>query len=184
MHGFRSFEWPAVQIWIFRTNSNKRTKSTSYCKHWYNCPKIVHVGLHSVGTYHKKFGGQNVKNKNMLCRVFIEGTRLGLGNRYNRFFRFGFFGVVEVRFTDRADRSMCLTKENRVIRFSVFRFGVRFKLNIRNPSQSTGGCHFHLVAAANKHCSYSSKQQAAVAAANVEASSRIAGISRRTSMHR
>jgi hypothetical protein len=24
---------------------------------------MVHVGLHSVGTYHKKFGGQNVKNK-------------------------------------------------------------------------------------------------------------------------
>jgi hypothetical protein len=36
---------------------------------------MVHVGLHSVGTYHKKFGGQNVKNKNMLCRVSIEGTR-------------------------------------------------------------------------------------------------------------
>jgi hypothetical protein len=30
---------------------------------------MVHVGLHSVGTYHKKFGGQNLKNKNMLCRV-------------------------------------------------------------------------------------------------------------------
>jgi hypothetical protein len=30
---------------------------------------MVHVGLHSVGTYHKKFGGQNVKNKNMVCRV-------------------------------------------------------------------------------------------------------------------
>jgi hypothetical protein len=24
---------------------------------------MVHVGLHSVGTYHKKFGGQNVKTK-------------------------------------------------------------------------------------------------------------------------
>jgi hypothetical protein len=34
-----------------------------------NCPKIVHVGLHSVGTYHKKFGCQNLKNKNLLCRV-------------------------------------------------------------------------------------------------------------------
>jgi hypothetical protein len=30
---------------------------------------MVHVGLHSVGTYHKKFGCQNKKNKNMLCRV-------------------------------------------------------------------------------------------------------------------
>jgi hypothetical protein len=61
--------------------------------------------------------------------------QVGLGIRCNRFFRFGFFGVVEVRFTDRADRSTRLTKENRAIRFSVFRFGVRFKLNIRNPSQ-------------------------------------------------
>jgi hypothetical protein len=69
MHGFRSFEWLAVQIWIFWINSNKRTKSTSYWKHCYNCPKIVHVGLHSVGTYHKKFGCQNLKNKNILCRV-------------------------------------------------------------------------------------------------------------------
>jgi hypothetical protein len=29
-------------------------------------PKMVHVGLHSVGTYHKKFGGQNKKNTNMI----------------------------------------------------------------------------------------------------------------------
>jgi hypothetical protein len=63
MHGFSSFEWPAVQIWIFRRNSNKRTKSTSYWKHCYNCPKMVYVGLYSVGTYHKKFGGQNKKIK-------------------------------------------------------------------------------------------------------------------------
>jgi hypothetical protein len=34
------------------------------------------------------------------------------------------------------------------------------------------GCHFHPAAAANKHCSYSSKQQAAAAAATVETSSR------------
>jgi hypothetical protein len=39
---------------------------------------MVHIGLHSVGTYHKKFGGQNVKNKNMVCRVFIENTRQSL----------------------------------------------------------------------------------------------------------
>jgi hypothetical protein len=30
---------------------------------------MVHVGLHSVGTYHKKFGKENKKNKNTLCRV-------------------------------------------------------------------------------------------------------------------
>jgi hypothetical protein len=78
MHCFPSFEWPGVQIWIFRRNSNKRTKSTSYCKHCYNCPKMVHVGLHSVGTYHKKFGGQNVKNKNMVCRVSSTNTRQSL----------------------------------------------------------------------------------------------------------
>jgi hypothetical protein len=30
---------------------------------------MVLVGLHSVGTYHKKFGRQNLKNKNILCRV-------------------------------------------------------------------------------------------------------------------
>jgi hypothetical protein len=75
MHGFPSFEWPAVQIWIFRRNLNKRTKSTSYWKLCYNCPKMVHVGLHSVGTYHKKFGRQNQKNKNILCRVSREDTR-------------------------------------------------------------------------------------------------------------
>jgi hypothetical protein len=36
---------------------------------------MVHVGLHSVGTYHKKFGDQNKKNKNMLCRVSTKDTR-------------------------------------------------------------------------------------------------------------
>jgi hypothetical protein len=30
---------------------------------------MLHVGLHSVGTYHKKFRRQNQKNKNILCRV-------------------------------------------------------------------------------------------------------------------
>jgi hypothetical protein len=30
---------------------------------------MIHVNLHSVGTYHKKFGRQNLKNKNMLCQV-------------------------------------------------------------------------------------------------------------------
>jgi hypothetical protein len=43
--------------------SIKRTKSNSYRKHFYNCTKMVHVGLHSVGTYHKKFGCQNKKIK-------------------------------------------------------------------------------------------------------------------------
>jgi hypothetical protein len=36
---------------------------------------MIHVGLHSVGTYHKKFGRQNLKNTNMLCRVSREATR-------------------------------------------------------------------------------------------------------------
>jgi hypothetical protein len=35
---------------------------------------MIHVGLHSVGTYHKKFGRQNQKNKNILCRVSREDT--------------------------------------------------------------------------------------------------------------
>jgi hypothetical protein len=30
---------------------------------------MVHVDLRSVETYNKKFGCQNLKNKNMLCRV-------------------------------------------------------------------------------------------------------------------
>jgi hypothetical protein len=75
MHGFPSFEWPAVQIWFFRRNLNKQTKCTSYRKHCYNCPKMIHVGLHSVGIYHKKFGRQNQKNTNILCRVSKEDTR-------------------------------------------------------------------------------------------------------------
>jgi hypothetical protein len=36
---------------------------------------MIHVGLHSVGTYHKKFCRQNQKNKNILCRVSREDTR-------------------------------------------------------------------------------------------------------------
>jgi hypothetical protein len=70
-----SFEWLAVQMSIFRRNSNKRTKSSSYRKHFYNCPKMVHIGLHSVGTYHKKFGWQKRKKKNVLCRVSRNDTR-------------------------------------------------------------------------------------------------------------
>jgi hypothetical protein len=38
------------------------TKSNSYRKHFYNYAKMVHVGLHSVGTYHKKFGWEKKKN--------------------------------------------------------------------------------------------------------------------------
>jgi hypothetical protein len=75
MHGFSSFEWPVVPIWIFWINSNKRTKSTNDWKLGYNCPQMIHVGLHSVGTYHKKFGRPNKKNKNILCRVSREDTR-------------------------------------------------------------------------------------------------------------
>jgi hypothetical protein len=69
MHGFPSFEWLAVQMWIFRRNSNKWTKSSSYRKYCYNCLKMVHVGLHSIVTYHKKFGWEKKKIKNILCRV-------------------------------------------------------------------------------------------------------------------
>jgi hypothetical protein len=47
----------------------KRIKSNSYIKHFYNCAKIEHVGLHSVVTNHKKFGGTKKKNKNIHCRV-------------------------------------------------------------------------------------------------------------------
>jgi hypothetical protein len=36
---------------------------------------MIHVGLHSAGIYHKKFGRQNLKNKNMLCRVSREDSR-------------------------------------------------------------------------------------------------------------
>ena len=36
---------------------------------------MVHVDLHSVGTYHKKFGWQNKKNK----IYFIECPRMALG---------------------------------------------------------------------------------------------------------
>jgi hypothetical protein len=39
---------------------------------------MIHVGLHSVGTYHKRFGRQNKKNKNILCRVSRDDTRQSL----------------------------------------------------------------------------------------------------------
>jgi hypothetical protein len=39
---------------------------------------MIHVGLHSVGTYHKNFGRQNQKNKNILCRVSRDDTRQSL----------------------------------------------------------------------------------------------------------
>jgi hypothetical protein len=74
MHSFPSFEWLAVQIWIIQEKSIKRTKSNSYRKHFYNCAKMVHVGLHSVGTYHNKFGKEN-KKINKLCRVSKGDTR-------------------------------------------------------------------------------------------------------------
>jgi hypothetical protein len=38
---------------------------------------MVHLGLHSVGTYHKKFGGQN-KKKIKIC--FAECQQKTLGN--------------------------------------------------------------------------------------------------------
>jgi hypothetical protein len=61
-----------------------------------------------------------------------------------------FFGVFKVQFTDIEDRSTCLTEENRDIRFSVFRFGVRLKLNskIHNLNQTSAGrmllCYDHI----------------------------------------
>jgi hypothetical protein len=36
---------------------------------------MVHVGLHSVGTYQKKFDWEKKKIKNILCRVSKEDTR-------------------------------------------------------------------------------------------------------------
>jgi hypothetical protein len=30
-------------------------------KHFYNCAKMEHVSLHSIGTYHKKFGWKKIK---------------------------------------------------------------------------------------------------------------------------
>jgi hypothetical protein len=54
---------------------NELNLLTNDWKLCYNCPQMIHVGLHSVGTYHKKFGGQNLKNKNMICRVSREDTR-------------------------------------------------------------------------------------------------------------
>jgi hypothetical protein len=98
MHGFPSFEWPTVQIWIFRRNSNKRTKSTRYCEHSYNCPQMIHVGLHSVGTYHKKFGRQNKKSTNVLCRV-SEGGR-HWAKKCKVYF-------VECHLADTRQRSLC-----------------------------------------------------------------------------
>jgi hypothetical protein len=54
---------------------NELNLLTNDWKLCYNCPQMIHVGLHSVGTYHKKFGRQNKKNKNILCRVSNEDTR-------------------------------------------------------------------------------------------------------------
>jgi hypothetical protein len=39
---------------------------------------MIHVGLHSLGTYHKTFGRQNQKNKNILCQVSRDETRQSL----------------------------------------------------------------------------------------------------------
>jgi hypothetical protein len=76
MHDFPCFDSLAVQIWIFRWNSIKRTKSNSYRKHFYNCVKMEHVGLHSVGTNHKKFGWEN---KKIIKMYFVECPRMALG---------------------------------------------------------------------------------------------------------
>jgi hypothetical protein len=47
-------------------------------KHFYNCAKMVHVGLHSVGTYHKKSGKKNKKIK----IYFAECLRMALGKDF------------------------------------------------------------------------------------------------------
>jgi hypothetical protein len=39
---------------------------------------MIHVGLHSVVTYHKKFGGQNLKNK----IFFAECPQKTLGKKF------------------------------------------------------------------------------------------------------
>jgi hypothetical protein len=36
---------------------------------------MKHLSLHSVGTYHKKFGWEKKKNKNILCGVSKNDTR-------------------------------------------------------------------------------------------------------------
>jgi hypothetical protein len=110
MHDFSSFEWPAVQIWIFRRNLNKRTKSTNYRKHFSNCLKMVHVGLYSVGTQHKNFGWENKKNKKVICWVSTNDTRQSMlcrvpAGRHSakdckRFF-------VECQLDDTRQRTLC-----------------------------------------------------------------------------
>jgi hypothetical protein len=76
IHRFPFFEWLAVQIWIIRRNSIKQTKSNSYNKHFYNCAKIEHVGIHSVETNHKNFGWKKEKNKNILL-LSVKDLTLG-----------------------------------------------------------------------------------------------------------
>ena len=36
---------------------------------------MIHVGLHSVATYHNNIGRQNQENKNIHCRVSRDDTR-------------------------------------------------------------------------------------------------------------
>jgi hypothetical protein len=44
-----------------------------------NYPKVVHVGLHSVGTYHKKFGWEKKKIK----KYFAEHPEMTLGKAFS-----------------------------------------------------------------------------------------------------
>jgi hypothetical protein len=62
-----------------RENSIKRTKSNSYSKQFYNCAKMVLLGLHSVATYHKKFGKENKKKIKI---YFAECPRVALGKAF------------------------------------------------------------------------------------------------------
>jgi hypothetical protein len=48
---------------LFEEIQLNEPKSNSYSKHFYNCAKIEHICLHSVGTNHKKFGGKIKKIK-------------------------------------------------------------------------------------------------------------------------
>jgi hypothetical protein len=113
MHGFPCFEWLAVQIWIFQRNSNKQTKSNSYRKHFYNCAKMVHVGLHSVATYHKKFGWQNKKikiyfvecQKMILDKVFF--TECQTGGTRQRFFKNPKDTLCRVLVSGHSSRGLC-----------------------------------------------------------------------------
>jgi hypothetical protein len=68
-------------------------KSNSYSKHFYNCAKIEHVSLYSVGTNHKKFGWEKKKIKLYFAECPLLTLRkawfaecLSSGTRQSNFF--------------------------------------------------------------------------------------------------